>query len=493
LYRNKCDIEDQLLPNKKLLNLITLTFIFSLGVLQVYSTLSSTISISSYGSIKQAYHFVVALDGSGDFTDIQSAIDAVPASANGIIEIKEGLYDLNPNLKYPYKSIVVKSNLIIRGAGIDRTIIRSFPTKQQPGSSTRAMSITSQGDIENLVIEDLTVIQNGSPDNLGWSCIDLRGGSNTNVVIRNVKVTDVTGAGIAVPKFNNLVIENCIIENVWTGIALNGGTNGLIKGNKILNTAGDGIFPQTTSSNVSVTDTIIENNYLENIGDTGIDITSVAGRPPHERIIAQRNTLKNASIRVSYAYNIKIIENVIENSSICIDAGQGTPINITVGKNKITTSGKVGIAFYGAQDSQALNNEIYMTTPAQSVVQSGISAAIWSNGVIEGNVIAGAANYGINFAGWRVGGGSQITIRGNTLIDFGDIGIYDDGLNQGPVLIENNTIWDRHNPFISRYGIRTDYESNKWTIRYNRVYAGSIAYISAPKSNVYGNTYEPPS
>ena len=461
--------------------------------MRVGAALSGGAVISSYGSIRQVYRFVVALDGSGDFTDIQRAIDAVPDGANGIIEIKEGIYDLNPKMKYPYKSIIVKSNLTIRGAGIDKTVIRSFPTKQPPGSNTRAPTVLSQTDIENLIIENLTVIQNGTPDNLGWSCIDLRGGANINITIRNVKITDVTGAGISMLKFNNVIIENCIIENVWTGIALNGGTNGLIKGNRIINTAGDGIFPQTTSSNLSVTDTIIEDNYIENVGDTGIDITSVAGRPPHERITAQRNILKNASIRVSYAYNIKLVENIIENAYIGIDAGQGTPINITVERNKITTSNRAGIVFSGAKDSQAINNEIYMTTPTQGTVQCGISAAIWGTGVIAGNVIVGAANYGINFAGWRLGGSSQITIRGNMLLDFGDIGIYDDGLNQGSVLVENNTLWDRHLPFISRYGIRTDYEGNRWTIRYNRVYAGSIAYISAPKSNVYDNIYEPPS
>lgn len=473
--------------------ILSTLIILSLGAIQVNALFSASKTINTFGSIKQIYHFTVALDGSGDFTDIQSAINAVPTSANGIIEVKEGIYDLNPNLKYPYKSIVVKSNLILRGAGIDKTIIRSFPTKQPPGSSIRAVSITSQGDIENLVIEDLTVIQNGSPDNLGWNCIDLRGGSNVNVTIRNVKVTDVTGAGVAIPKFNNLIIENCIIENVWTGITLNGGTKGLIKGNRIINTAGNGIFLQTTSNNVSVTDTIVEVNYLENIGDTGIDITSVSGRPPHERIRVQGNKLKNASIRVSYAYNVKLLGNIIESSHICIDAGQGTPINIIVEKNKITTSSKVGIAFYGAKDSQAINNEIYMTAPVQGIVQCGISAAIWGTSIIEGNLIVDAANYGINFAGWQLGTSSNTTIKGNTLLDFGDIGIYDDGLNQGWVLVENNTIWDRRTPFISKYGIRTDYEDNGWTIRYNRVYAGSITYISAPKSNVYGNIYEPPS
>lgn len=478
------------LEAKRSLSLM-LILLFSLCILRVGAAFSPAV-ISSYGSIRQVYRYVVALDGSGDFTDVQSAINAVPAGAKGIIEIKEGIYDLNPKMKYPYKSIIVKSNLTIRGAGIDETIIRSFPSKQPPGSKVRAPTILSQTDIENLVIEDLTVIQNGSPDNLGWSCIDLRGGVNINITIRNVKVTDVTGAGILVSKFANLRIENCIIEEVWTGIALNGGTKGLVKGNRIVNTAGDGIFPQTLSAGPPVTDTIIEDNYLENIGDTGIDITSRSNVAPHERITAQRNVLKNASVRVSYAYNIKLVGNTIENGYICIDAGQGTPINITVEKNKITSSDRAGIVFSGAKDSQAINNEIYMTNPMQGITQCGISAAIWGAGRIEGNIIVGAANYGINFNGWRLGGSSRITIKGNKILDFGDIGIYDDGLNQGPVLIENNTIWDRRIPFISRYGIRTDYAANKWTIRYNRVYAGSVAYISAPGSTVYDNVYEPP-
>ena len=475
---------------KRSLNLI-LTLLLSLYILRVGATFSPVV-ISSYGSIQQVYRFVVALDGSGDFTDIQRAIDAVPDGAKGIIEIKEGIYDLNPEMKYPYKSIIVKSNLTIRGAGIDKTVIRSFPTKQPPGSSIRAPTVLSQTDVENLIIEDLTVIQNGSPDNLGWSCIDLRGGANINITIRNVKITDVTGAGISVRKFNNVIIENCIIENVWTGISLGGGKNANIKGNKIVNAAGDGIFPQTLSAGPPVTDTIIENNYLENIGDTGIDVTSRSGVAPHERIIVRHNTLVNAHIRVSYALDIKLIENIIESGYICIDAGQGITANVSVERNKIVTSNKYGIAFLGVNNSQAINNEIYLSTPSQGATQSGISAAIRGSGLIEGNLIVNSANYGINFAGWRLGGGSRIIIRGNTILDFGDIGVYDDGLNQGPVLVENNTIWDRHIPFISRYGIRTDYTANKWTIRYNHVYAGSITYISAPGSTVYGNVYEPP-
>lgn len=476
--------------SKRSIGVSIVVLIFCLNILRVNALSPSFSKIQSYGSIKSNItHFVVALDGSGDFKDIQSAIDAVPSSSKGIIEIKDGIYDLNPKIEYPFKAIVVKSNITLRGMGIDRTIIRSFPTKQPAGSDIRYMSITSEGDVRNLVIENLTIVQNGTPDNLGWGAIDLRGGKNENLVIRNVKVSDVTGAAIGIPSFNNVVLENCVIERAWTGITLHGGVNGLIKGNRIVNMTGDGIFPQTLESKgASVVDLMIEDNYVENVGDCGIDITSATGFPPHERITAQRNVLKNAIIRVSHAQHINIVKNIIEDGFITVDCGQGRPIDIAVDGNNIRSSHSVGIGFYGAQDCRAINNEVTMI-PSIEPVQSGISAAIWGTGLIEGNTIANALNYGIDFAGWELGSGSSITIRGNTILDFGDIGIYDDASNQGPVLIEDNKIWDRSKPFVSRYGIRTDYEANVWTIRNNYVYAGSISFISAPSSNIYNNIY----
>jgi parallel beta-helix repeat protein len=456
----------------------------------VNGLISSSQAISAHGSIDPVFRFAVALDGSGNFTDIQSAIDAVPSGAKGVITVKAGIYDLNPAYQYPFQSIVVKSNLTIEGMGIDRTIITSFPDKQPFGSGIRAMSMTSVDNIENLIIENLTVIQNGTPDNLGWGAIDLRGGANANVQIRNVKVTDVTGAAIEIPQFDNVVVENCTIERAWTGISLEGGSGGSIKGNRIVNTGGDGIFPQALGG-LSVTDVMIEGNYLENIGDTGIDITSASDSPPHERITAQNNTLKNACLRVSDSQNVQILANTFDNGYIDVDNGAGPVINVTVEGNNVTSSYGFGIGFCGAQDCQALDNEIYLTTAASGLVQSGISAGIWGAGLIQGNIIVNASNYGIDFAGWGLGGDSNITIRNNTILDFGDIGIFDDNLNQGPYLIENNTILDRREPFVSRYGIRTDYEANVWTIRYNHIYAGTIAFVSAPQGNVYGNNYSP--
>jgi hypothetical protein len=223
-------------------------------------------------------------------------------------------------------------------------------------------------------------------------------------------------------------------------------------------------------------------------------MTSSTTLPPIQNITIRRNTMKTCGVGISGGKDVYVIGNTIETTRdlpIYADVACGVSSNIVVDGNKIITSSENGIGFYTSQDCRATNNEITMLPPRPGVTQVGILAVIRGTGLIENNTIINPANYGIDFAGWSVSS-SSITIRGNTLLDFGDIGIYDSALNQGPILIENNTIWDRHVPFVSRYGIRTDNEGNRWTIRYNRVYAGSISFISAPRSNVYDNIYQPP-
>jgi hypothetical protein len=151
------------------------------------------------------------------------------------------------------------------------------------------------------------------------------------------------------------------------------------------------------------------------------------------------------------------------------------------------TSTSYAIAFMGAQDSRANYNIISMTPGTGT--QSGIVAAVKGAGLIEGNKIVGSKNYGISFGGWGLGSTMQLTIRNNTILNFGSIGIWDGGKKQGPPLIvENNTILDQRTPFVSTYGIRTDYTSNTWTIRNNVVHAGSKAAISAPNSLLKSNS-----
>jgi hypothetical protein len=369
----------------------------------------------------------VNLNGSEDSADIQTAIDSLP-STEGIVYIRSGLYDLQG------RSIVLRSNLTLIGEGIDQTIIRLYPTMHDE-SMAIADAIVSYVPIENLILENFTLIQNVVPLNHHGG-IRFRGGPNDNVIARNLQITDVSGAGIGIGDYSNLIIENCIIERAWTGITFIAGENALVRENTIINTIGDGIFPQDYSSNV-----VIENNYLENIGDTAVDIVGLAiyGPLSAEHIIVRNNVINNGLIRVSNAFDVQIIGNSINYGEIDVDSGQGTPVEVKIIGNQIVSAGRAAIAFYGAANSSAENNIIRMEPPSPNATQSGIIAAIWGTGLIINNTILNSANYGIDFGGWGLGGGNNIAIRSNTIQNYGTFGIYDDNLHIETVYVEYNT------------------------------------------------------
>ncbi|KKK65708.1 hypothetical protein LCGC14_2971450, partial [marine sediment metagenome] len=82
---------------------------------------------------------IVATDGSGDYTDIQDGIDALP-SGGGVVYIKEGTYDIDTTITIP------NSNISVIGAG-HSTII-------QTSGNIDVISTTSES---NLVIEDIFI------------------------------------------------------------------------------------------------------------------------------------------------------------------------------------------------------------------------------------------------------------------------------------------------------------------------------------------------
>ncbi|MEM5794634.1 MAG: pectinesterase family protein [Candidatus Aenigmatarchaeota archaeon] len=413
-----------------------------------------------------------------NFTSIYSAINYANTTPGAdMIYIKEGVYTEN--------NIKLYSNITIVGDGIDKTIIRNKLSSS--GIGQRYDIFTSNVPLENVRIENLTVDTLGVPDNMGSSAITFRGnGTNKNIVIRNVKSINAFGAGIAIPNFENLVIENCIINNTWTGITVVGGINASIKNNIIVNTRGDGIFPQVRrSSNLSVIKALIENNYLENIGDTGIDITSDCDFKPHEEIYVVGNKLKNASVRISCALNITLIKNFIKYGSISVDAGAGRPINIAIENNSIESS-KRGIVLGGALNVTVRDNIIHFFASSDSS-QTGISSGVWQSSILQNNIILNPQNYCIDFNNWQVGGSGNTLIENNTLINCGDVGIYDNNVSVGKVVIKGNKIIDFKN--LSRHSILTEKESNVWIITNNWIYNKSIF---APSSIINDNDYSYP-
>lgn len=384
---------------------------------------------ATYNSQAGSYIQTVAdsiLNGSGNAMDIQAAIDALP-STGGTVYVKKGFYELGG------RSVTLRSNLVFIGEGIDQTIIRMYSTKQGVSVGVDD-AFTSSSQITNLVLKDFTLIQNADPrcDHGG---IVLRGSLNKNITVTSVKVTDVSGGGISVQNYAGLLVENCVVERSWTGIMFANGSDAVIRGNTVVNTVGDGIFPQLTATAVT-----IENNHLTSIGDTAIDITARTGYAPETNIIVRGNVIQNGTIRVCNAIDVQITGNIINGGQICVDAGQGRPVNVRVNGNQIVSNGRAGIGFYGAANCSAENNLITMQPSPTGSIQSGMVAAIWGTGLIQNNTILNAGNYGIDFEGWGLGSSSNVTIKGNTIRDYGNYGIYDNNVNEGPIRIENNSI-----------------------------------------------------
>jgi len=389
-----------------------------------------------------------------NYPDIISAINAIPAGEFGDVLVREGHWVLNP-VGSPLNQIVARSNMLLRGEGIDKTIIDMTPEGAAP---IRADVVTSIGDVSNFTMEDLTVNGHGTPDNMGSQLIFLRTGNHSNIAIRRVKAINAFGAGIGLPRVAGGIIEDNVVDNAWTGITVESGTSVQVLHNQVLSVSGDAIYLQGTCKDCNIAD-----NYTLNVPDTAIDVTAMLPEGPHERIRVYRNKFTNGSMRFTNCIDCEVYNNTIDHGSIDVDAGQATPKRISVHDNTISSDGQYGIGFFGAQDSQAQRNTIRMLPPVGAVVQSGIIAAIWTSGLIEENTITGG-DYSIDFGGWALGSGQNITIRRNKLFDFRIAGIYDDNMHTEPVYVIENQIYSMQPS--ATYGILVE-AGNVWTITGN--------------------------
>ncbi|MCW4009516.1 MAG: right-handed parallel beta-helix repeat-containing protein [Candidatus Bathyarchaeota archaeon] len=387
----------------------------------------------------------VNLNGEEDATSIQAAIDSLPITG-GTVYIRSGVYDLNG------QSLIVRSNLNLLGDGVDRTIVRLYPTKHSDQASC-FNAIMSEEHISDFTVENFTLTQNFEALNNHGSLV-LSGASNKNIIIKNMKITDSTSSAISVFNYDNVLIENCKIDRTWTGIVVLQGSNAIIRGNSVTNTVGDGIYPEFQSNNVT-----IENNYLKSIGDTAIDIECKAPLT-HKNTIIRNNIIEDGSLRVTNAINVQVIGNTIH-GRVSIDGGQGPPINVTVIENHVISNLEGGIEFLGAYNSSAINNIVEMQQPIYNTTQAGIMAAFWENGLILKNTILNADSYGINFGGWQLGGSSQITIQENIIRDYGTYGIYDDNKPQSFVSLQGNVISSQKETAEDQ--VFTQCPSNNWT------------------------------
>ncbi|CAN6470288.1 unnamed protein product [Victoria cruziana] len=119
---------------------------------------------------------VVAQDGSGDFTTISDAIEAVPENSPSrvVVYVKEGVYE--ENVEIPRK----KQYVALLGDGADRTIITGARSVGDGWTTFRSATLAVVGD--GFLLRDVTVRNTAGPDK--GQAVALRVGSDLSVVYR---------------------------------------------------------------------------------------------------------------------------------------------------------------------------------------------------------------------------------------------------------------------------------------------------------------------
>ncbi len=192
---------------------------------------------------------VVATDGTGDFTDIQTAIDSLPAGG-GVVYIKEGTYTISAKLT------ITSDNVSLFGAGKS--------TKIQCSSAVRMLECTNAN---NLTIKDIWFDGDGgaSTGQFGIYLINSDDG-----IIQNCILDDMVAEGIYIDNTSNdnIIVDCTILNNGRHGIQAFGGRvyihHCFVKGS-----TNHGIVLASGSSDSKV----IGCNVLSNVND-GINISS---------------------------------------------------------------------------------------------------------------------------------------------------------------------------------------------------------------------------
>jgi len=196
---------------------------------------------------------VVALDGSGDFNDIQSAINSIPSGIGGSIYVKEGIYTIHSPIT------VSKQKITIRGAGKASKIILA------DGVNDDAIQVSSAYFVlDNLWIEGNQANQSGTSRG-----IDISG---QKVIIQNCYIFNFLTSGIHTSGFYALIQGNTIeicgdSDDIGKGGIVLATSTGLctVQNNFITLCKFAGISTSSTNDN-----SIISNNVLYYNDDAGI-------------------------------------------------------------------------------------------------------------------------------------------------------------------------------------------------------------------------------
>lgn len=248
---------------------------------------------------------IVARDGSGDFTDIQDAIDSLP-SGGGILLIKEGNYELTSPV------VINRDGITIRGSG-HSTVVKT--------SESIAHLFSFSANIDYCVIEDIQF--DGA--NVTASLVAFSGATSRSRVagcwFNNWSPQAITFLNAG----EGIIIENNTFETettaVWNyAIIINASSYVTIRGNFIR--GGDNIYGIQVFTGVSQHITIVD-NFITN---SNIPISIIGTNGTCEQVIISNNLILTSNYAI-------YLENTDDNQII------GNHINVaTVGVYFVSTN-----------------------------------------------------------------------------------------------------------------------------------------------------------
>lgn len=198
---------------------------------------------------------VVATDGTGDYTDIQTAINALPAGG-GVVYVKEGTYTLTETL------VINKSNVALLGAGAAAII------KLGADVDDHVITLGDNATIRtSLLIADLLVDGNKA-NNAGNIDGIFLAGKIEDSKITGCWVKDCDQHGIRTHSNcnRNIITENTCVGNDDYGIyIINSSEPNIVSNNSCNSNGNSGIVLLTTTGPVFATGNICTQNTVNGI------------------------------------------------------------------------------------------------------------------------------------------------------------------------------------------------------------------------------------
>jgi len=274
---------------------------------------------------------VVAADGSGQYTNIQAGINALPA-AGGVVYVKEGNYLVVDTI------VVTNDNVAIVGAGRSTRIYANsdkcclilngadyfhiekifFQGRGAPLGTTHTIAITNakHGRIINCWIEDAQL------DGIGMT------GTSEDITFSLNVVQNSMRHGIHVSGNGNKITNNTTENNALMGIMLNNISNAIVAGNSSNENKGSGIYVHLGENNI-----ITGNNCQNNDSDDAASYDGITLHDSNYNVVVGNRCKDNDRYEIyidsaSCNGNVVVSNNLYgtDRVSAILDNGTGTEI-----------------------------------------------------------------------------------------------------------------------------------------------------------------------